>query len=148
MVAGAGDPVNLLARYYTRVLGLCYQVLGDAALAERATEMSFLRLLPAGSANDRAVWQAAVRVLRAYLARRLTVDPLASDAPGWQAPLLDGLADLEPDERILLLLRYHEGLDHAKLAEILSIGVDQVREEVLRARTRLIDVLGLRDALR
>ena len=73
---------------------------------------------------------------------------MRSDAPGWQAPLLDGLAALEPDERILLILRYHEGLDHAKLAQVLGIGADHVREEVLRARSHFIDVLGLRDALR
>ena len=148
MRAVARAPANLVGGYFTRVLGLCYQALGDAALAERATEMIFRRLSYAGEIGDRAVWRTTVRVLRKYLARRLNVDPLASDAPGWQAPLLDGLAALQPDERILLLLRYHEGLDHATLADVLGIDMDRLGQEILRVRRRLIDVLGLRDALR
>lgn len=147
MAAAAPVPADLLDRYYTRILGLAYQVLGDAALAARAAETVFDRIVKDEATDGLEIWRAAVGVLRSYLLRGFTVEPLASDAAGWQASLVDGLAALDPEERILLILRYHEGLRHEQLAQILGQDTRHVREEVARARGRLMDVLGLRDAL-
>ncbi len=147
MAAVAQVPAELLDRYYTRILGLAYQVLGDAALAARAAEAAFERIIREESTDKLDVWRAAVGVLQSYLLRGFTVEPLASDAAGWQASLVDGLAALDPEERILLILRYHEGLLHEQLAEVLGKDTRQVREDVARARGRLMNVLGLRDAL-
>lgn len=148
MAIAAPASRELLDRYYTRVLGLAYQVLGDAALATRATETTFERALRAEQTDPIGIWRTAVEVLRSYLLRGFTVEPLASDAVGWQASLIDGLAELEPEARMLLVLRYHEGLGHEQLAQALKIGADQARQDVARARSQLMDVLGLRDAMR
>jgi len=141
-------PKDLLDAYYTRVLGVAYQVLGDAALAEQATETCFERLLRLSPVSAVPVWRVTLDVLHSYLLRGLAVEPLASDAAGWQASLMDGLAELEPEERIVLLLSYHERLDHEQLAEVLGCTPRQARQDVARARSRLIDVLRLRDAMR
>ena len=148
MVAAARPTTELLDTYYVRVLGLAYQVLGDAGLATRAAETSFARLVRDRQSDLTAVWRVTVRTLHSYLVRGFTVEPLASDAPGWQAPLLDGLAQLEPEERILLLLRYHEGLDYRQLAAVLGVDAGRARQDVARARNHLFDVLGLRHAVR
>ena len=148
MAIAAPPSPELLDRYYTRVLGLAYQVLGDAALATRAAETTFERLLRAERHDTVDVWRTAVDVLRSYLVRGLTVEPLASQAAGWQAALIDGLAELEPEARMLLVLRYHEGLAHEQMAEVLGTDPAQAREGVARARNTLMDVLGLRDAMR
>ena len=147
MGAEVQAPAELLDAYYTRVLGLAYQVLGDAALAARAAEATFERVLGDEYTGPLDIWRAAVAVLRSYLIRGFTVEPLASDATSWQASVVDGLAKLEPEERILLLLRYHEGLPHEELAAVLGRDPRRVREDVARARSRLMNVLRLRDAL-
>ena len=43
---------ELLDTYYTRVLGLAYQVLGDAALAAQATETCFEQLMRSSSPDS------------------------------------------------------------------------------------------------
>ena len=147
MCAAVPSPPQLIETYYGRVLGLAYQVLGDAALATRAAETTFERLLDGGNRDRLAVWRISLAVLRSYLARGFTVTPLASDAAGWQGSLMDGLAQLAPAERIVLILRYHEGLTPPELAEVLGVDEARVRNEVAQARGRLMEVLGLRDAL-
>ena len=139
---------QLLDSYYTRVLGVVYQTVGDAAFAARAVETIFDQLLYEADVADVDVWQITVEVLKAYIRRGYVVAPLASDAAGWQASMIDGLAQLDPETRILLLLRYHERLGYEELAAILGLEVGAVREAVARARSELMDVLGLRDALR
>ena len=141
-------PEELLNTYYTRVLGVAYQVLGDVALATQAAETCFERLVGSSASDSINVWRVTLDVLHSYLLRGLAVEPLASDAAGWQAALMDGLAKIEPEERIVLLLSYHERLDHAQLARVLGSTVDQARQDVARARNRLIEVLELRDAMR
>ncbi len=139
---------QLLDGYYTRVLGVVYQTVGDSALAVRAVETIFDQLFQEADADAIDVWQITVDVMQSYIRRGYIVVPLASEAAGWQGSLLDALAQLDPDARILLLLRYHERLSHEELATILGADVQAVREEVARARSELMDVLGLRDALR
>ncbi len=148
MVAAADAPSELLDRYYTRVLGVAYQVLGDAALAARATDSTFERLLRQERRDRIEVWRIAVKVLRSYFVRGLTVAPLAPAVKGWQGSLLQGLARLEPEDRILLLLRYHEGLVHEQIAEVLATDVERIRQESARVRLRLMHALRLDDTVR
>jgi DNA-directed RNA polymerase specialized sigma24 family protein len=126
-----------LDRYYARVLGFAYQVLGDAELAARAAEDVFARSpLPE---DEIAVWRAAMTTIRGYLRRGFVVRPLVTLSAGWQADLLHGMADLDPEERALLLLRYHEGLTVEAIAAVLDQGMDESRRRIAEARNRLID---------
>jgi len=140
--------LDLLNTYYGRVLGVAYQVVGDAALAAQVVETTFDRLAGDEAVDDLVVWQTAVDVLRTYILRGFTVTPLASEAAGWQAALIDGLARLDPEARIVLLLRYHENLSYEDLGEVLESDPRRVREELARARAALMNVVGPQHALR
>lgn len=141
--AAAGSTVivtpDILDRFYLRVLGFMYQVLGDAELAAQATEAVFVRRAP--PTDETEVWTAALATLRSYLARGFVVRPLVPLNQGWQADLLQALARLAPQERALLLLRYHEGLDLATLAQVVAMDEQELRAEIAAARARLLDVL-------
>jgi hypothetical protein len=133
-------PREVLDRFYLRVLGFAYQVLGDAELAAQASEQVFLRDdLPA---TELDVWKIAVVTIRTYLVRGFVVRPLVAPSSGWQSDLLRGLAGLAPMERALLLLRYHESLDPVALAEIFEVSETVMRHEISAARANLIERMG------
>ena len=131
-------PPDLLDRLYLRVLGFTYQVLGDAELAAQATETVFVRRAP--PLDELAVWTVAMATVRSYIARGFVVRPLAPQTQSWQAELLKQLAQVTPLERALLLLRYHEGLSIADLAQVLGVLEDEARRQVASARGRLLDL--------
>lgn len=139
--APAAVPVSpdILDRFYLRVLGFMYQVLGDVELAALATEAVFVQRIP--PTNELQVWTAALATVRGYLARGFVVRPLGPMTQGWQADLLQGLARLSPLDRALLLLRYHEGLDLTTLAQIVAWDEQHLREQIAAARGRLLDGL-------
>lgn len=128
---------EILDRFYPRVFGFAYQVLGDAELATKAAENVFVRRDP--PTNEVSVWRATMQTIDTYLARGFVVRPLVALTPGWQGEVLHGLAQLTPQERALLLLRYHEGLEIEMLADILELSERVVRERVAAARGHLLD---------
>lgn len=127
-----------LDRAYLRVLGMAYQVLGDAELAARAAEQIFLQQpLPA---DEQQLWKRVLRVMDAFIARGFVVHPpVAPD--GGQAALLRALASLAPRERALLLLRYHERFSIEDLAALLDVPPAAARQRVAAARSRLLEAL-------
>ena len=128
---------EVLDRFYLRVLGFGYQVLGDAELAAQAAETVFVQAHP--PTTELAVWKATMATMRAYVARGFVVRPLVPLAQGWQADVLAGLAALEPLDRALVLLRYHEGLDLVMLANVLDRTEADVRTQIAAVRTALLD---------
>lgn len=128
-----------LDRFYVRVIGFMYQVLGDAELAARATESVFVRR--ESPIDELAVWKAALDIVRSYVARGFVVRPLVPETHGRQAALLRGLARVPPLERAVLLLRYHEELSIEQLATLMAIDERAVRTEIARTRARLLDEL-------
>ncbi|MBV9788557.1 MAG: sigma-70 family RNA polymerase sigma factor [Chloroflexi bacterium] len=135
---GRLPPPALLDRLYPRVLGFAYQVLGDAELAAQSAETIFVRRDP--PQNEVAVWTAAIATMRSYVARGFVVRPLVPQTQSWQTDLLRRLAQLEPLERALLLLRYHEDLELEDLAQVLGISEDELRKQVALARGKLLDL--------
>jgi DNA-directed RNA polymerase specialized sigma24 family protein len=143
----AARPNDLLHTHLIRVLGIAYQALGDAALATEATEACFKRLARQDSTDTIYVWHTLVKVLYSYIGRGIHVELLDSNATGWQASLLDGLAELTPYERVLLLLHYHEHLSFDQLAMVMDDDVDAIRDSVAQVRQQLIKKVGLDDPL-
>lgn len=141
-------PNDLLHTYFARVLGIAYQALGDAALATEATETCFRRLARRHAAEPVEVWRTLMQVLQRYVGRGIHVAMLDSNASGWQATLLDGLAELPPYDRVLLLLHYHEHLSLEQLARVMDEDIETIRTSVAQVRKQLIDNVGLYDALR
>lgn len=133
---------DLLDRMYGRVFGFAYQVLGDAELAARAVERVFLHCpVPA---TDRQVWTKTLTTLQSYVARGFVVRPLVPTSYGWQAELLAGMARLDPIDRALLLLRYHEGMELDELADVLGVKPDEARRRMMRVRAQLLDHMDAR----
>lgn len=127
----------LIDRYHARVVGFAYQVLGDAELAAQAAEAVFTqRPLPR---DEIEVWTAAFATMRRFLARGFVVRPLVGLNDGWQADLLQGLAGLHPEDRALILLRYHEGLPLEAVAQAAGLSVAVAQHRIARARGQLID---------
>lgn len=54
----------------------------------------------------------------------------------------DALAELDADERAILLLRYQEGLDYRKIAEVLECAEGTVGSRLNRARARMREILA------
>lgn len=129
-----------LDRFYTRVFGIAYQALGDAELAARAVEAVFTS--EQATDDELTIWRLAVETLRDYLARGFVVRPLTPAADDWQVRMLQALAQIDPADRILLLLRYHEGLSNDVLAQIWESDEPTIRTLVARARMQVADLVN------
>nr|MBA2682398.1 hypothetical protein [Ktedonobacteraceae bacterium] len=127
-----------------RILGFAYQMLGDAALAAQAANVVCLRVEPSHN-DDLLFWRTAVEVIGDYLHRGFLVRPLAPE--GKHATLLSALQQLDPAERTLVLLRYHEALTIPDLATVMATDQVTIRHVLAEARRALLDQKGVRDAL-
>lgn len=68
-----------------------------------------------------------------------TCEPVS--AADFRIDVNDALGRLEPRERVILLLRYHEGLDYAAIAQSAGIPEGTVASGLNRARQRLRSLL-------
>lgn len=58
------------------------------------------------------------------------------------------LADLDPDFRVVLVLRVAEGLEYAEIAAALGLPIGTVRSRLARARSRIRELMQRRGAAR
>jgi len=159
--AGDPDAVRVVYRAYGRlVYAVAHRVLGDAGLAEEATQQTFLKAWRAADSLDEnremAPWLAtiarrvAIDVQRSE-ARR-SGDPLESVAPGdpalitqaQSAEALHGvwevrraLDELPADEREVIRLQHFEELTHTEIAARLQVPAGTVKSRSFRAHKRL-----------
>jgi len=133
------------------------RIVGDPAVAEDLCQETFVR-----------AWRGAPRDLpperlRAWLHRtatNLAFDELrrrarrdeigyddaltgvgATDASVAGADVRDALGALTPHQRLVLLLRFEQGLSLRELGDLLDIGEDAARKRVARAREAFADAL-------
>jgi RNA polymerase sigma-70 factor, ECF subfamily len=158
-----GDPeaVRVVYRGYGGlVYAVAYRVLGNRALAEDATQQTFLKAWRAADSLDEdremAPWLATI-------ARRVAIDvqrsegrrgadPLELVAPGdaaltsqpesveelhavWE--VRRALSELPPDEEEVVRLQHLEGLTHVEIAHRLELPVGTVKSRSFRAHGRL-----------
>ena len=165
-----GDPDAfgiLISRYYDACWRFAYHMLGDRADAEDAVQESFLRAyLAIGRYDERDQFRGWVfRILtnqcrnaqtaRGRRARRFVQDdiaiekaaaPLASIAPGVEdAALLRALAQLDPNQREALLLKFAEGLEYTEMSAMTGLGESALKMRVKRGVDRLRTLLGSSD---
>lgn len=159
----AADPAALARLYGPLVFRAAYRVLGDAARAEDVQQEVFLRLLeqPAPEVTSWPAWlgTCATRLAIDALRRQrrwarlvpLWLQQTPESAPSAEAGALDeerarhlrdGLARLSRREAQCFALRYLEGFDIARIAEVLSLSENNVSVTLHRARRRLEDRLG------
>ncbi len=162
----AGDPDSIRAVYQScgrLVYSVAYKVLGDAALAEDASQQTFVQAWRGAATYDPS------RPLGAWLAgiaRRAAIDVYRrerrhrrddeGDAPEsalitmppsveqiydvWQVrQAVDGLSD---QDREVIKLQHYAELTHSEIAERLEIPVGTVKSRSFRAHRRLAGLLG------
>ncbi len=145
MSTGTRNPADLLETHYADVLGITYQVVGDVTLAARAVTTIFERLVRSRPSRDHervTLWRFALKILRNYHARGLTIVPIRPPSADWQTALLNRLSRLDPEDRILLLLRYRERLNDKELAAVLGVDRSAARARLMEARGRLLADTG------
>lgn len=135
---------ELVRRHAGMVFGTCRRVLGDGALAEDATQETFMHLLrhPAEVTGSLVGWLhkvahgKAVDLVRRETSQRRRKEqappPVADERPWAEiSPILDQvLAELPSEQRDVLVGHFLEGADQAELAARLGISQPTVSRRV------------------
>jgi RNA polymerase sigma-70 factor (ECF subfamily) len=161
-----GNPQTFRAVYasYGRlVFAVAYKVLGDAGLAEDATQQAFLQAWRAAERFDPsrafAPWLATIArraAIDVYRQTRRTrehaqLDPddpeLVSSQPSaersyelWE--VRRAVDSLPPDEAKLIRMQHFGGMTHTEIAAALDLPVGTVKSRTYRAHRRLVGLLG------
>lgn len=171
----AGDPQafgELVQRYERDVFNLAYRMLSERGEAEDAAQEAFMR---AYSNLDRydmersfKTWLLSItsnhcidrlrrrRLIWLSLEEPLPPHPaLTSDIPGPEeqpltnernALVQEMLADLSPDYRLAVVLRYWYDMSYAEIAEMLDTTESAIKSRLFRARQALADYLNAQPA--
>ena len=157
---------ELALRYSGKLLAVAGRLLGSRADAEDAVQRAFLRCY-AGASGYNSRWAVSTWLYRILtnvcvdeLRRRATRtthdDPSTmgalSAAPGNHQPpaayldLHRALALVPREARMLLALRYVDGLSYGELARIRGISINTVKSQLARGKALLRDELAKRGA--
>ncbi len=169
----AGDPQafgELVRRYERDVFNLAYRMLNERGEAEDAAQEAFMRAYVNLDRYDPErpfkTWLLSItsnHCIDRLRRRRLTwlslEEPLpphpalTSDTPGPEEALLTSernllvqemLADLSPEYRLAVILRYWYDLSYAEIAEMLGTTESAIKSRLFRARQTLADYLESR----
>ncbi len=162
LVPGSTEDFDVLYRLtFDRIRSTCLVVLGgDPAAAEDCAQDAYVRAFRAWPRwRPQApveVWlhRIAVNVARSYRRRSLWRHlPLLSDRLPARPQLLDetfvvmrALREMSIDDATALLLRYYHGYSGEEIAAGLGVPASTVRGRIVRARTRLKELLKDRQA--
>jgi RNA polymerase sigma-70 factor (ECF subfamily) len=129
-------------------------MLRDQARAEEITQDAFLKLLEnwrkVSGYEQPAAWvrRVAIRMaVRDATREGRRAERERSGEPGVVTPerdldLADAVATLAPRQRAAVVLHYYEDLPLVEVARILNVSESTVKQHLMRARTRLADLLG------
>lgn len=169
----AGDPQafgELVRRYERDVFNLAYRMLNERGEAEDAAQEAFMRAYINLDRYDPErpfkTWLLSItsnHCIDRLRRRRLTwlslEEPLpphpalTSDIPGPEEATLasernllvqEMLADLSPEYRLAVVLRYWYDLSYAEIAEMLGTTESAIKSRLFRARQALADYLESR----
>jgi RNA polymerase sigma-70 factor (sigma-E family) len=153
------DPVDLHELFeaaYSRLVVQLYAICGDMADAEDAVQDAFVTAIRKrrqlrGVSNPEAwVRTAAVNRVRGGWRHAAVVRRYQPRVPGAQAPvevgpehvaIVTALAELDVDQRIVVVLHHLVDLGTAEIAAELGIPEGTVKSRLARARARLADLL-------
>ena len=153
----------LVERYGGRLLAVARRLLGSRADAEDAVQRALLQCYTAASSYQ-ARWAVSTWLYR--ILTNVCVDELRRrairTAYGASIDVLDSARPREPrrdldlhralsrvprEARVLLALRYAEGLSYGELARIRGISVNTVKSQLARGKAVLREELGKRGIL-
>ena len=142
---------SLFERYRGPIWRFFRRRVADPSRAEELAQEVFLALLrsapryePRGTFRS-YLFAVAFNLLLAERRRAaVQVDPIESDPPAPAAPDADAtlwvrhaLAELDPDDRELLMLREYEQLSYQEIADVYRVPLNTVRTRLFRARAAL-----------
>lgn len=152
----------MVSRYGGRLLAVARRLLGSRADAEDAVQRALLQCYTS-AARYRPEWAVSTWLYRILtnvcvdeLRRRSTriahdgtaaPAPLDRREPGRHVDLHRALDRVPREARLLLALRYADGLSYAELARIRGISVNTVKSQLARGKSLLRAELGKRGAL-
>jgi RNA polymerase sigma-70 factor (ECF subfamily) len=162
---------TLLQRHYDRLHRLCRRMCSNDADADDATQEALMAVVRGLASYDGraafATWAHRVTVnacldeLRRRGRRPQPCDdpalpssaaalhvvgaPEPGEAVALRLDLDAALAELAPEVRAAVVLRDVGGHDYAAIAAILDIPIGTVRSRISRGRSRLADLLGVRN---
>ncbi len=152
---------SMVDRYGGRLLGVARRLLGSRADAEDAVQRALLSCYT-GAGGYRPEWAVSTWLYRILtnicvdeLRRRSTRqgrrEPAASrpaddGEPGRYMDLHRALERVPREARVLLALRYVDGLSYDELAKIRGISVNTVKSQLARGKSLLRAELGKRGA--
>jgi RNA polymerase sigma factor (sigma-70 family) len=163
--SGDADSVRVVYQTYGRlVYSIAYKVLGDAGLAEDATQQTFVQAWRAAGSYD------PTRALGAWLttiAKRVAIDvhrrerrhrnlddvdtsdsstlvtlPPSAEQIHDVGEVRRALDDLPAGDRDLIRMQHFDELSHAEIAEQLEIPLGTVKSRTFRAHKRLAGLLS------
>jgi len=155
---------EMVGRYGGRLLAVARRLLRSRADAEDAVQRALLQCF-AGAASYRPEWAVSTWLYRILtnicvdeLRRRATrtaYDPALTGAlasgdgrePGADVDLRRALEHVPREARVLLALRYVDGLSYGELARVRGITVNTVKSQLARGKALLRAELGKRGAL-
>lgn len=153
----------LVERYGGRLLAVARRLLGSRADAEDAVQRALLQCYTAASSYQpqwavstwlyRILTNVCVDELRrqatrtAYDAGQRALDSARPREPRRDLDLHRALARVPREARVLLALRYAEGLSYGELARIRGISVNTVKSQLARGKALLREELGKRGIL-
>jgi RNA polymerase sigma-70 factor (ECF subfamily) len=155
-----GAFAELMGRHAGRLLGVARRLLGSRADAEDAVQRAFLRCY-LGAPGYRAEWAVSTWLYRILtnvcvdeLRRRSARPTVGADALDGQAAAGDpaatgdrldlarALERVPREARLLLALRYADGLSYGELARVRGISVNTVKSQLARGKAILRAALG------
>lgn len=157
---------HLVEQYGGRLSAVARRLLGSRADAEDAVQRAFLQCY-AGASGYRPEWAVSTwlyriltnicvdelrrRVTRTAYDTRLAVELLGQGSGKRQPPaayldLYRALERVPREARVLVALRYVDGLSYGELARIRGISVNTVKSQLARGKALLRAELGKRGA--
>ncbi|HEY8642864.1 MAG TPA: RNA polymerase sigma factor [Candidatus Dormibacteraeota bacterium] len=140
----------LIRRFQRRVHGFAYQHLRDPDEAQDLAQEVFVRLYRALDRYDGErpfepwFWKLAANVSLNYMRKRVdSPSPLCGEGRGGAEPwsqsedLREALSELDPANRMALLLHYYSGLSLAEVAAALHLGLPALKSRMHRSRAAL-----------
>ncbi len=155
-MTGISDLDDLYAASYRRLVVQVYAICGDLADAEDAVQEAFVAALRKGRELDGVAntdaWlrRVALNRLRAGWRHASVVRRYQAAVPGPQAPvevgpehvaIVTALAQLDPNQRRVMVLHHLADLGTAQIADELGIPEGTVKSRLSRARGQLAEML-------
>jgi RNA polymerase sigma-70 factor (ECF subfamily) len=158
----------ILERYQKPIFNFIYRFFGNYTLAEDLTQDTFLRCYQFLKSYDQkrkfSTWLYTVaknlcidHLKKSVPGREISLDHVlpvvekkSSSRPQEKNPqqncirsqedarLFEGLQELEPSRRLVLVLYYFQGLTYQEIAETLSVPVSTVKIRIFRAKKALL----------